>query len=324
MGEEPAANAERLIMHPAFSVIFFTTATGAGYGLLALLGIWAALGALAPDRFLGFIALGLALTLITAGLLSSTGHLGHPERAWRAFSQWRSSWLSREGVASVATYVPAAVFGIGWVILGRIDGFVSIAGLVAALGALITVFTTSMIYASLKPVAQWHSRFTAPGYLIFAVMTGAVLFNAILRLFGDDARGAAIPALVATAIGWGWKIATWRHNDALVPLTTASSATGLPEGEVRSVEWPHTEENYVLKEMGYRIARKHAAKLRLVVHLLAFAAPLVLVAVSLFTGGALGIAAAVIAVIAQAPGMLAERWLFFAEAKHAVTLYYGR
>lgn len=26
-------------MHPAFSVIFFTTASGAGYGLLALLGV---------------------------------------------------------------------------------------------------------------------------------------------------------------------------------------------------------------------------------------------------------------------------------------------
>jgi DMSO reductase anchor subunit len=311
-------------MHPALSVIVFTTATGAGYGLLALLGVSAALGVIAPDRWLGLVALGLALTLITGGLLSSTAHLGHPERAWRAVSQWRSSWLSREGVASVATYLPAGIFGIGWVVLGRIDGFVSVTGLVAALGALATVFTTGMIYASLKPIAQWHNRYTAPGYLIFAVMTGAVLFNALLRLFGEDARGAAVLALVAIAVGWGWKIATWRHNDALMAPSTASSATGLTGGEVRSVEWPHSEENYVLKEMGYRIARKHAAKLRLFVHLLAFAVPLVAVALSLLAGSALGGAAAVIAVIAQASGMLVERWLFFAEAKHAVTLYYGR
>jgi DMSO reductase anchor subunit len=311
-------------MHPALSVIVFTTATGAGYGLLALLGVSAALGVIAPDRWLGLVALGLALTLITGGLLSSTAHLGHPERAWRAVSQWRSSWLSREGVASVATYLPAGIFGIGWVVLGRIDGFVSVTGLVAALGALATVFTTGMIYASLKPIAQWHNRYTAPGYLIFAVMTGAVLFNALLRLFGEDARGAAVLALVAIAVGWGWKIATWRHNDALMTPSTASSATGLTGGEVRSVEWPHSEENYVLKEMGYRIARKHAAKLRLFVHLLAFAVPLVAVALSLLAGSALGGAAAVIAVIAQASGMLVERWLFFAEAKHAVTLYYGR
>ena len=311
-------------MHPAFSVIFFTTATGAGYGLLALLGVSVALGAIAPDRSLGFVGLGLALALITAGLLSSTGHLGHPERAWRAFSQWRSSWLSREGIASVATYVPAGIFGIGWVIFGQTDGVVSAAGFVAAAGALVTVFTTSMIYASLKPIAQWHSRFTVPAYLIFAIMTGAVLLNAILYLFGAQTPYVGTLAALAIVAGWGWKIATWRHNDTIVPTTTANSATGLKEGTIRSIEWPHTEENFVMKEMGFRIARKHAAKLRGLVHLLAFALPLAATVLSLFLGGVVGAAAAILAVIAQAPGIFAERWLFFAEAKHVVTLYYGR
>jgi len=311
-------------MHPALSVIFFTTATGAGYGLLALLGVATAFGAIAPERGLGFVGLGLALALITAGLLSSTLHLGHPERAWRALSQWRSSWLSREGVMSVLTYIPAAIFGIGWVFLGRIDGFVAAAGVAAALGAAVTVFTTGMIYASLKPIAQWHSRFTVPGYLIFALMTGAVLLNALLRLFGEAAQAAGIVAALAIAVGWGWKIATWRYNDALSSETTLNSATGLSGGEIRSIEWPHTEENYVLKEMGYRIARKHAAKLRLFVHIFAFALPIVATLIALATGGVIGTFAAIVAVLAQAPGMLIERWLFFAEAKHAVTLYYGR
>jgi len=113
-------------MHPAFSVIFFTTASGAGYGLLALLGVSAASGLLPSDRWLGAVALGLALALVTAGLLSSTAHLGRPERAWRAFSQWRSSWLSREGVMSIITFVPALVFAYGWVVENRTDGFVPV------------------------------------------------------------------------------------------------------------------------------------------------------------------------------------------------------
>ncbi len=171
-------------MHPAFSVVFFTTATGAGYGLLALLGVLAGQGFIPPDFWLGLVGMGLALGLIAAGLLSSTGHLGRPERAWRAFSQWRSSWLSREGVASVTTFIPAGLFGIGWVLLGRTGGWVAIAGLLAAIGAIVTVCTTSMIYASLKPIAQWHSRFTLPGYLIFSAMTGSVLLNALLQSFG--------------------------------------------------------------------------------------------------------------------------------------------
>jgi DMSO reductase anchor subunit len=116
-------------LHPAISVIFFTTASGAGYGLLAVLGIAAPAGLLPTQSWLGLSGLGLALALISAGLLSSTFHLGHPERAWRAVSQWRSSWLSREGVVALATYVPAGLFAIGWVFLGTAGGIWALFGL---------------------------------------------------------------------------------------------------------------------------------------------------------------------------------------------------
>ena len=98
------------IMHPAFSVIFFTSASGAGYGLLTLLGLFATLDWLPLNAPFNLSVITLALVLITAGLLSSTAHLGHPERAWRALSQWRSSWLSREGVFAIITYIPASIF----------------------------------------------------------------------------------------------------------------------------------------------------------------------------------------------------------------------
>ena len=116
-GSTACCRARPPTMHPALSVIVFTTASGAGYGLLALLRR-AGAGRLAAGRdpWFGAAALGAALLLVTAGLLSSTAHLGHPERAWRALSQWRTSWLSREGVAALATYVPAGLFGLGWVL----------------------------------------------------------------------------------------------------------------------------------------------------------------------------------------------------------------
>ena len=110
-------------MHPAYSVIVFTTASGAGLGLLAWLALLGLLDLVATERWLGFTGLALAFVLITGGLLSSTSHLGRPERAWRAFSQWRTSWLSREGVAAVATYVPAGVLGIGWVFFESMAAF---------------------------------------------------------------------------------------------------------------------------------------------------------------------------------------------------------
>ncbi|PBB45500.1 DMSO reductase [Mesorhizobium sp. WSM3866] len=311
-------------MHPAYSVVFFTTATGAGYGLLALLGVLGGLGFIAPDFSLGLVGMALSLGLIVAGLLSSTGHLGRPERAWRAFSQWRSSWLSREGVASVATFIPAGLFGIGWVLMGKSGGWVAIVGLLAAAGGVVTVCTTGMIYASLKPIAQWHSRYTLPAYLIFSVMTGGLLLNGLLRSFGTGSTLVLAGALLATLAGWGWKLATWHYNDKLEIPTTGNTATGLAGGTVRSIEWPHTEENYLLKEMGFRIARKHSAKLRRITQVLAFAVPAILLVIAFALPWPFAAAASLLAALMQFVGMLVERWLFFAEAKHTVTLYYGR
>ena len=311
-------------MHPAYSVVFFTTATGAGYGLLALLGFGVALGRIEGGFWFGFTALGLALGLVAAGLLSSTGHLGRPERAWRAFSQWRSSWLSREGVAAVATFVPAGLFGIGWVLMGSEGPWVATAGALSALGAVITVSTTAMIYASLKPIAEWHSPFTLPNYLVFSAMTGSALLAALLHAWQRPSWPLLVAALGLTLAGWMLKRLTWRRNDRHIPVTTLNSATGLAGGTVRSIEWPHTEENFVLKEMGYRIARKHAVRLRGIAQLLAFALPAILLALALFSPQVLAAALCLVAAPLQLAGMLVERWLFFAEAKHTVALYYGR
>jgi DMSO reductase anchor subunit len=311
-------------MHPAYSVVFFTTATGAGYGLLALLGLGVALGRIDGGIWFGFTALGLALGLIAAGLLSSTGHLGRPERAWRAFSQWRSSWLSREGVAAVATFVPAGLLGIGWVLMGSDGPWIAAAGIASALGAVATVSATAMIYASLKPIARWHSPFTLPNYLLFSAMTGCTLLAALLQAWERPSSPLLAAALVLTLAGWVLKRLTWRRDDRLVPATTLNSASGLAGGTVRSIEWPHTEENFVLKEMGYRVARKHAARLRRIAETLAFALPALLLALALFSPQPLATALCLFAAPLQLAGMLVERWLFFAEAKHTVALYYGR
>ncbi|MAU23368.1 MAG: DMSO reductase [Martelella sp.] len=310
-------------MHPAFSVIFFTTASGAGYGLLFLLGLAAAFGLLPPDPWFGLVGFGLSLGLISAGLLTSTAHLGRPERAWRAFSQWRSSWLSREGVSSVATYVPAVALAFGWVILQQSGGWMALAGALAAIGAVATVIMTAMIYASLKPIAEWHGPWTLPAYLVFAAMTGLTLLNALLAIFGPASRLVAALAAVLALSGWVVKRGYWAYRDSGKGQPTANEALGLGEGDIRQVQSPHSEQNYLLKEMGYRVARKHAARLRLIAQLLAFVLPAVCLVLSLLLPGPLALVLVLTAVPLQLAGMLVERWLFFAEARHTVTLYYG-
>jgi sulfite dehydrogenase (quinone) subunit SoeC len=307
-------------VNPAFSIVFFSTASGAGFGLLLLTGITAPLGLVPQNRWFAFVSLVVAVALAVAGLLSSTLHLGRPERAWRAFSQWRTSWLSREGVFSVLTFVPAAVFGVGWFFFGQTSGIVGLCGILAAALAAVTVVCTGMIYASLKPVHQWHNRWVVPNYLLLGLMAGMLLLDLMVRFWALP-TGIPLATLAVIAIAWWFKERYWRFIDASSAPSTIASATGLGRrGKVRMLEPPNTEENYLLKEMGFRIARKHRMRLRLVAQLTAFVFPLVLTLVALAAGSVI---AAALAVLSAALGLVVERWLFFAEAKHTVMLYYG-
>src|SRR5690606_28787285 len=180
-------NAEALNpMHPALSVIFFTTLSGAGYGLLAWSGLTIALlalrGGLSPAlEGVQLAGLGLGLLLATAGLLCSLAHLGRPSRAWRAFSQWRTSWLSREGVLAVATPLPvlAAMALLLWMEPGATRAaWLACLGLLAAALSLATVACTAMIYASLKPITAWRHPLVLPVYLLFALLTGLAQLQA--------------------------------------------------------------------------------------------------------------------------------------------------
>ena len=311
-------------MHPAYSVIFLTTATGAGYGLLALLGILRALGHLPHDRGFGATALALALVLITAGLLVSTAHLGRPERSWRAFSQWRSSWLSREGVLAVLSYGPALLFAAGWLLWDRNDGLWPLTGWLAALFAMATVYSTAMIYQSLAAIPRWHHPLVPPVYLSLALATGALWLNAVLAPFHGG--GQLVPAICFAALAAGWltKGAYWRAIDRSKGDSTAATATGLTGfTAVRPLDPPHVTDNYLLKEMGYRIARKHALKLRRLTHVLAFIVPLALIILQAATTGPLSMVAAALAAVSVSFGVVIERWLFFAGAQHKVMLYYG-
>jgi DMSO reductase anchor subunit len=311
-------------VHPAPSIIAFTTASGAGYGLLFLLGLAAPAGLIPTTPGLGVAGLGLALGLITLGLCASLLHLGHPERAWRAVSQWRSSWLSREGAVALLTYLPALAFAAGWLLRESTGGWIAVSGVLAAVGAALTVYCTSMIYASLKPIREWRQPLVPPVYLAFALMTGALLLHALLLLFGAARGWVAALALLATMLAFGLKGLYWAAIDRADGGPTPETATGLGAlGKVRMLEPPHTETNYLLREMGFAVARKHAAKLRSYACLFGVGAAL-LTALALLSNGAPASTLALLAALSGIAGVLIERWLFFAEATHTVTLYYGR
>jgi DMSO reductase anchor subunit len=287
-------------MHPAPSVILFSTLSGLGFGFLAFLGF----GALEPSGWPAFFLWGLGYGLAVAGLLAATFHLGNPKNGLKAFSQWRSSWLSREAWASVTALVFLAPVALSDLLgLGLPRGFGWIGGTLA----LVTVLTTGMIYAQIRAVPRWHHWLTPVMFLAFALAGGALL------------SGNPVAPLALLAVGLVL-LAVWRVGDGAFAHAgqTTGLATGLDRlGTPLVFDPAHTAGNYLKREMIFVVGRKHAAKLRRIALALAALAPAL---VLLLPIGAWGIA---LAALLHLAGALAARWLFFAEAEHVVGLYYG-
>jgi len=305
-------------MHPAISVIFFTVTSGAGFGLMGVLGLGIAMSS---DPIIVFLICSLAGSLAIAGLLASTFHLGHPERALRAFSQWRSSWLSREGIAAVVTLMLFGVYTLIWLVTGvRILTL----GLLVTLGAVLTVFTTAMIYGQLKTIPHWNTPMTAASYLGFSLASGYLLaagFTTQSSILGYE---IAATGFILIILAWAIKIAWWLRagrTTLSASGSTTGSATGLDHiGKVRLLEKPHSGQNYLTREMVHQVGRKHAQTLRMIALITGLIIPaMVCLMVYLlnFDNSVLLLAA-----VSLLAGLFAERWLFFAEAEHTVSLYY--
>ena len=289
-------------MHPAPSVIIFTTFSGLGFGLLFWLGV----GAITPTGVMAFIWFTIAYLAAVGGLLASTFHLGRPERAIKAFRQWQTSWLSREGICAVATLLIMAAYGAGLVFSGAA---LPVLGWIGALGALATIFTTSMIYAQLRTVPRWRHWTTPALFLALSLGGGALL------------AGQVTEAKVLLVIAGALQIYAWVTGDTRLARsgTDMSTATGLGHiGTVRAFEPPHTGTNYLMREFIHVVGRKHATILRGLALAFGFVLPVVFLLLPFsHIWGAL-------ALISHIAGVLVLRWLFFAQAEHVVGLYYGK
>lgn len=318
-------------VHPALSILFFTTLSGAGYGLLAWLGVSLALlsarGPMAASlQGVQLAGLALGLVLATIGLLCSLAHLGQPQRAWRALSQWRTSWLSREGVMALLVPLPAIAIAalLLWMPASATRGalLACLGGLLALL-ALATVACTAMIYASLKPIPAWRHPLVVPVYLLFALASGLGLMFALMTAqLGGAAPGTMLATLAV--LGGMLVLVKWLywHDIARSALpATRGEAIGLPGRKASVFERPHTEANYITREMAFALARTHALRLRIGASVALLGVPLLGLAL-VATGTAPALFALALATLGLLAGAFVERWLFFAEARHVVTLYY--
>ena len=313
-------------MKPTFSIIFFTVISGAGLGLLSLLALADVCPVDTLPRAAFTTGIALAFALIVVGLASSTLHLAKPSNAWRAFSRFRTSWLSREAVFAAALVGVTLLYGGSVASDARGAIRIPIAVVTSALCCAV-LFCTAMIYASLKPIRQWHTRWTPANYLLLGHWSGALGLLALA--FAYDARPMPFVwlALAVGVVALAVKLAYWRAIGDDTHAVTLERAIGVREGvrppattvaQARLFDAGHSHGTFLTNEFGFRVARKHATLVRVCALLLAFGIPAVAFASGTRSAGLVALVAALCVV-----GLFAERWLFFAEARHTVRLYHG-
>ena len=285
-------------MKPAWSVILLTTLLGAGQGLyLALFAAQAS----APLMRIGLV---LSLALLGGGLLASFFHLGRPERAWRSAAKWRTSWLSREVIALPLFMALAAAYGwtqeatIGW------------AGVVACLALFVC---TGMIYACLPFLQEWRTPLTVVNFILLGCASGLTLAAALAAVLEPAlVRPYTISALVIGAAAYLGRLASLWRNARLRPKSTLATAIGVKHPQITQIAQGAMGGSFNTREFFHGRPREVVRAVRWTFLALVFPAP----AVFLLLGEPL------IAFVLQYAGLLAERWYFFAEARHPQNLYY--
>lgn len=306
-------------MHPALSVIFFTVTAGAGYGLLILLAL-ARMAGLAPqinpDQITAMGVVGLLL--VTAGLVSSTFHLANPKNAWRSFTRFRTSWLSREAVFAVLFY-PVCLIWLSCEFFTGNTAATAVFAVATAVLAVIVLVCTAMIYASLKTIRQWHTALTPVNFVLLGLLLGSLILSVLLAQQGLTTGSLVAVALVILVVSALVKVVYfyWIGQPA---GPTINTALGFTRATVRLLDVGHSSDTFHNKEFGFQVDKVKLIWLRVVSLALAFLLPLLLVSGA---SGTVGFGTLLLAALSAYAGVFVERWLFFAEARHVVNLYHG-
>ena len=307
-------------MNPAFSVIFLTTLIGAGQGLfLALVAVECGLIGSAPATGTALLVRGdaIALLLLVAGLIASFFHLGHPERAWRAVAMWRTSWLSREVIVLPIFMAVVALHGWGHYAGVNLASALSIAGVVLCFALF---YITAMNYVCIKFLQEWATPLTIVNYILLGCASGFTLATALAAAMEPSlAPAIARWALILTLAAAASRIASLVRNAGLRPKSTLQSAIGIPHPRIVQKSQGFMGSSFNTREFFHGKTRQVVQGAKWGFLLLAFVMPVMLLTLAdAERNGAIAIATFVI----QYVGLLAERWFFFAQARHPQNLYY--
>lgn len=167
------------------SLVLFTILSQMAVGAFLVLGLlnwfWSASLPVALTGWLvnrGLLLIGVVFLL---GLLASLFHLGSPQNAWRALSNLRRSWLSREIFFALLFAGAVAIFTlINWFSMGTTALRVSIA-LLAGLFGLAMIYCMARVYM-LPTAPTWNSWLTSASFFATMLLLGSLAVGAVLAI----------------------------------------------------------------------------------------------------------------------------------------------
>ena len=321
-------------MNPPFSVIFLTTLIGVGQGLfLALIlgqsySIMADLPAQSGDFYSGGSL--MAMLFLIAGLIASFFHLGHPERAWRAATQWRTSWLSREVIALPLFMFLVFVYGLlhyfnynpttfGTSALPEVELTVLV-GIVGLLVCFALFICTGMIYACLKFLREWHSPLTVINYTLLGIASGYTLCAAYAQQNGSHLVDFyADWAIILTLMSFVTRGVSLLRNRNLKNKSSLRSAIGVRHMNIQQKAMGAMGGTFNTREFFHGKTAIFLKSVQWIFLIMVFPLPILFLSIGLSNHeSSLFITAFVIQYI----GLLFERWFFFAQANHPQNMYY--
>ena len=309
-------------MRPQFSIIFFTTLVGMAQGLLFFLALLNIEEPFLSTPFLSMLALPVSFIILTLSLVASFFHLGRPERAWRAAMMWRTSWLSREVIALPAV-MALTVITFFFVHSGMVPAWVWAALLISNLALWIC---TAKIYQCIQFIQEWSHPSTLSNFILLGLTSGGLLLELLLIIW----NGSSVPLGMSLISGTNFillfialnlKLWIWRRNQKLKPKSNLASATGIKGNNIRQTSMGFMGGSFNTREFFHHQTDRVISNIRKIVLLMAYIGPMILLA---FSMNSPNIAQIAIALLMHYTGLLAERWMFFAEANHPQNLYYQR
>lgn len=309
-------------MRPQFSIIFFTTLAGMAQGLLFFLALINLEAPVFSAPFISMLALPVSFILLTLGLVASFFHLGHPERAWRAAMMWRTSWLSREVIALPAVMLLTAMTFL-YINSGIVPTWLWAAVII---GTLALWICTAKIYQCIRFIQEWSHPSTLTNFILLGLSSGGLLLEFLLLVWNDPNTPLGISLIsgvnfILLFLALNLKLWIWRRNQKLKPKSNLASATGIKGNNIRQTSMGFMGGSFNTREFFHHQTDRVISNIRKIILLMVYIGPMVMLAFSLSSPS---ISQVAIALLIHYIGLLAERWMFFAEANHPQNLYYQR